>query len=153
MDYGRCELKRVAPDGVVTTLLSHRQVCQAGDPEHFVRADYMVWDRTRNEMVMGGALLWQKSPKTDLYSTIWRVRPDGTFRRVYLAGKVRSDLPRLDGISGLALDPGGRVVFGTNILDVGGDGGEFSSSTKRPAVPMWLRGRPDQVEFPMPMDR
>ncbi|MCP9451530.1 MAG: hypothetical protein NNA23_02485 [Nitrospira sp.] len=120
MDYGRCQLKRVAPDETVTTLLDKPQVCPAGDPEHHVRADYMVWDKARGEMVMGGSLLWLKSPKADLYSTIWRVRPDGTFTRVYLAGKLRKGLPHIDGLSGLALDPNGRIIFGAGFVRADG---------------------------------
>ncbi len=120
MDYGRCQLKRVAPDGTVTTLLDKPQVCPAGDPEHYVRADHMVWDKVHGEMVMGGSLLWLKSPKADLYSTIWRVRPDGTFTRVYLAGKLRKGLPHIDGLSGLALDPTGRIIFGAGFVQADG---------------------------------
>lgn len=116
MDYGRCQLKRVAPDGTVATLLDRPQVCPADDPEHSVRADVMVWDKVRGEMVMGGTLLWHKAPKADLYSTIWRVRPDGTFKRVYLAGKLRKGLPHIDGLSGLTLDSKGHVIFGAGFV-------------------------------------
>lgn len=120
MDYGRCQLKRVAPDGTVTTLLGKPQVCPAGEPEHHVRADFMIWDKVHGEMVMGGSLVWLKSPKADLYSTIWRVRPDGTFTRIYLAGKLRKGLPHIDGLNGLALDPTGHIIFGAGFTQAGG---------------------------------
>jgi glucose/arabinose dehydrogenase len=65
---------------------------------------------------MGGSLLWNKSPKTDLYSSIWRVRPDGRFRRIYLARKLRKSGELADGLGGLALDAQGRIVFGAGNL-------------------------------------
>ena len=120
MDHGRCLLARVAPDGSVNPVLNESQVCPRDDPERYVRGDFMVWDAARGEMVMGGSLLWQRAPKSDLYSSLWRVRPDGTFRRIYLAGKVRKGLPAVDGIGGLALDAGGHVVFGAGIARSGG---------------------------------
>ncbi|MDH5265542.1 MAG: hypothetical protein OEX21_12415, partial [Betaproteobacteria bacterium] len=120
VDYGRCLLARVAPDGGVTRVLDEPQVCPRDDPERHVRGDFMVWDAAQGEMVMGGSLLWQRAPKSDLYSSVWRVRPDGTFRRIYLAGKVRKGLPAIDGIGGLALDTSGHVVFGAGIARSGG---------------------------------
>lgn len=120
MDHGRCLLARVAPDGRVTTLLSESQVCPPGEPERYVRADSMAWDNARGELVTAGSLIWTKAPKADLYSTVWRIRPDGTFRRMYLAGKLRKGLPSIDGIGGLALDAKGRIVFGAGINRPGG---------------------------------
>jgi hypothetical protein len=116
MDSGRCRLQRVAPDGRVTTVLDAPQVCPKDEPERYVLADHMLWDAARGEMVMGGSLLWTKSPKTDLYSSIWRVRPDGSFRRIYLARKLRKGGEVADGLGGLALDAQGRIVFGAGNL-------------------------------------
>lgn len=117
MDYGRCRLQRVAPDGSLSTVLEAAQVCPKDEPERYVRADDMVWDAARGEMVMGGTLVWRKAPKADLYSTLWRVRPDGTFRRVYLARKLHKGGERSDGLDGLALDAQGRIVFGAGIVE------------------------------------
>ena len=120
MDHGRCRLQRVAPDGSVTTVLDAPQVCPHDEPERYVRADRMVWDVVHGELVTAGSLIWTKAPKADLYSTVWRIRPDGAFRRVYLAGKLRKRLPSIDGLGGLALDAKGRIVFGAGIVRSGG---------------------------------
>jgi hypothetical protein len=116
MDHGACTLYRIARDGSVSSVLEPPQVCPRDEPERYVRADYMVWDAARGELVTAGTLLWQRSPKADLYSSIWRIKPDGTFRRVYLAGKVGKGLPSIDGLLGLSLDAKGRVVFGAGIV-------------------------------------
>ncbi len=120
MDHGRCRLLRVAPDGGVTPVLDAAQVCPAGEPERYVRAEHMEWDSARGELVTAGSLTWTKAPKADLYSTVWRIRPDGTFRRVFLARKLRKTQPSIDGIGGLALDAKGRIVFGAGINRPGG---------------------------------
>lgn len=120
LDAGRCQLTRVAPDGRVTVVLDAAQVCPADQPERHVRGAAMLWDAARAELVMGGSLLWTRAPKADLYSTIWRVRPDGSLKRIYLAGKQGRGLPHIDGLSGLALDGRGRVLFGAGIMGSGG---------------------------------
>jgi hypothetical protein len=114
MDHGACTLYRIARDGSVSSVLEPRQVCPRDEPERYVRADYMVWDAARGELVTAGNLLWLKSPKADTYSSIWRIKPDGTFRRVYLAGGVAKALPKVSG--GLDLDANGRIVFGAGIV-------------------------------------
>ncbi len=116
MDNGACTLYRIARDGSVSSVLEPRQVCPRGEPERHVLADHMVWDAARGELVTAGSLLWKKPPKADVYSSIWRIKPDGTFRRVYLAGKVGNGLPSIDGLTGLSLDAKGRIVFGAGIV-------------------------------------
>jgi hypothetical protein len=128
MDWGRCRLQRVAPDGSVSTVLDAPQVCPKDEPERYVLADHMLWDAARGEMVMGGSLEWRKAPKADIYTSIWRVRPDGSFRRIYLARTLRKGGELASGVDGLALDAQGRVVFGTGIVNTGvvqGDGAQI----------------------------
>jgi hypothetical protein len=120
MDHGACTLYRIARDGSVSSVLEPRQVCPRGEPERYVSADHMVWDAARGELVAAGSLVWKKSPNADVYSTVWRIKPDGTFRRVYLAGKVGKGLPSIDGLTGLSLDAKGRIVFGAGIVRGGG---------------------------------
>lgn len=119
-DVGTCTLYRTAPDGEVSTLLSREQACPRGRPENIVRADRMAWDSTHGELVTAGDLLWLKSPDTDNYSTIWRIRPDGSFRRVFLGRKLGKGAQQVDGIGGLALDAKGTIHFGAGIYQQGG---------------------------------
>lgn len=105
-----CRLLRVAPDGTVTTLLDGDRVCpREKTRDHWIAGSFMAWDAARGEMVMGGSII--SAQPRDLFSTIWRVRPDGSFRRVYLARKVGAP-PRIDGISALALNAKGTIHFG-----------------------------------------
>jgi len=113
-----CRLLKAAPDGKVTTLLDADRVCPRDKTrDHWITGSFMVWDAAHGEMVMGGSIL--SAQPRDLFSTIWRVRADGSVRRVYLARKVGAP-PRVDGISGLALDAKGRVHFGAGLLSQGG---------------------------------
>ncbi|MCX8113814.1 MAG: hypothetical protein N3D71_01935 [Burkholderiaceae bacterium] len=113
-----CRLLRVAPTGVVTTLLDVDRVCPPDQTrDHWITGSFMAWDVARGEMVIGGSIISGK-PR-DLFSTVWRVRPDGTFRRVYLARKVGAP-PQIDGLSGLALDAKGTIHFGAGLLSQGG---------------------------------
>lgn len=62
------------------------------------------------------------APKTSVNSTVCRISPDGRARRVYLGlrlGRTPS-ATRTDGISGLALDPRGRIHFGAIINEASG---------------------------------
>lgn len=113
-----CKLFRVGPDGAVTTVLNDEQVCPKDEPERHVRAAFMAWDPAHGELLAAGTLIWNK-PR-DLYSTIWRIRPNGEFRRVYLARKVGSQAPQIDGIGGLAVDAKGVIHFGAGLLTQGG---------------------------------
>ena len=57
-------------------------------------------------------------PVHNLYSTVWRVKPSGEFRRVLYATKVGKSPAKhlLDGISALAVDPQGRIHIGDRIM-------------------------------------
>lgn len=113
-----CRLLRVAPNGAVTALLDRDRVCPRDQTrDHWITGSFMVWDAARGEMVMGGSIM--SGQPRDLFSTIWRVRADGSVRRVYLSRKVGAP-PRVDGISGLALDAKGRIHFGAGLLSQGG---------------------------------
>jgi hypothetical protein len=112
-----CRLLQVARDGKVTTLLDADRVCPR-DRTHdqWILGSFMVWDAARREMVMGGSII--SARPRDLLSTIWRVRADGSVRRVYLARKVGAP-PRIDGISALTLDAKGRILFGAGLVAQG----------------------------------
>ncbi|MEW5740387.1 MAG: hypothetical protein AB1938_15770 [Myxococcota bacterium] len=116
-DRARCELLRVDPGGGVTTVLGRDKLCPKGQPENHVSGEFMQWDASRGELVSSGSYIATK-PR-DVFSTIWRIRPDGTLRRVYLARKVGAP-PRVDGISGLTVDGKGTIFFGAGLLSSGG---------------------------------
>lgn len=100
-----------------TTVLDRAAVCPAGDPEHTIRMTDMLWDPVHDELVTSGTHYFDPAPKTNFYSTVWRISPDGRTRRVYLGlrlGRGPSAI-RTGGISGLALDPQGRIHFGAII--------------------------------------
>jgi hypothetical protein len=110
-----CTLWRMAPDGAATKVLGDAQMCPDGEPENWIRGQFLAWDAVHDELVMSGGLLWMKSPKANFYSMIYRVKPDGTPRRVFLGVKVGRSAPRVDGTSGLALDSTGAIYFGAGI--------------------------------------
>lgn len=115
-DRGACTLYRVALDGATSALLSPEQACPKGKPQDIFRGDAMAWDATHGELVASGNLLWLQAPDADNYSTIWRVRPDGQFRRVYLARKAGKTPQLVDGIGGLSVDARGAIFFGAGVV-------------------------------------
>ena len=117
-----CRLTRLDPDGSATTVLDRATVCPAGDPEHTIRMTDMLWDPVHDELVTSGTHYFDPAPRTNFYSTVWRISPDGRTRRVYLGlrlGRGPSAI-RTDGISGLAFDPQGRIHFGAFINEASG---------------------------------
>ena len=114
-----CSLWRMDPGGSVTKVLGDAQMCPAGEPENWIRGQFLAWDTVHDELVMSGGLLWQKSPKANYYSMIYRVKPDGTPRRVFLGVKLGRSAPRVDGTGGLALDSKGAIYFGAGVADPG----------------------------------
>jgi hypothetical protein len=118
-DLDACLLKRVAPDGTVATVLAKDRMCPAEQPENWIRGEFLAWDVVHDELVMSGGVLWQKAPKANYYSMIYRLTPDGTPRRVFLGVKVGRSAPRVDGIGGLALDSQGTIYFGAGVADPG----------------------------------
>jgi hypothetical protein len=119
MDDNACELTRVAPDGTVTKVLGREQMCPAGSPQNWIVGEFLAWDTAHDELVMSGTVLSQRAPNVNLYSMIHRVRPDGMPRRVFLGFKLGQRAPRVDGISGLAVDGKGTIFFGAGVADPG----------------------------------
>ncbi len=120
-----CRLTRVDPDGSATTILAGASVCPAGNPELWISMTDMQWDTAQDELVTSGTHYFDPVPKTNYYSTVWRISRDGGARRVYLGlrlGRTPS-ATRVDAISGLALDPQGRIHFGALINE--GSGGQI----------------------------
>lgn len=115
-DRGACTLYRVALDGATSVLLPPGQACPKGKPENIFRGDAMAWDAAHGELVAAGDLLWLQAPDADNYSTIWRVRPDGQTRRVFLARKTGKTPQLVDGIGGLAVDARGTIFFGAGVV-------------------------------------
>jgi hypothetical protein len=114
-----CTLSRMAPDGVVKPVLREAEMCPAGEPERWIRGEFLAWDAAHDELVMSGVQLWLKAPKENLYSMIYRVTPGGTPRRVFLGVKLGRSAPRVDGVTGLALDRQGTIYFGAGVADRG----------------------------------
>ncbi|MCX8005029.1 MAG: hypothetical protein N2688_08740 [Burkholderiaceae bacterium] len=119
-----CQLKQVAPDGTVSTLLDKSQVCpEERTRDQWVLGDHMAWDAARGEMVMGGTVT-SGTPR-DRYSTIWRVRPDGSFRRVYAVAALGTlGLRQGSSVSAIAIDGKGVIHFGDTFLGAA-DGGKI----------------------------
>ncbi|MCY7314388.1 MAG: hypothetical protein LH480_01840 [Rubrivivax sp.] len=113
-DQAGCALRRIAPDGSVATVLRPKQVC-AGPPAKRITLAQLSWDAGRGELVSGGNLL----VRNQLYTSVWRIHPDGTARRVLLAHKVGSKSPagvQLDGLSALAVDGQGRIHIASRVM-------------------------------------
>ena len=113
-DQAGCALRRIAADGSVRTVLRPEQVC-AGPPAERIALAHLSWDAGRGELVSGGDLLTQNQ----VYTSVWRIRPDGAARRVLLAHKVGSKSPagvQLDGLSALAVDGQGRIHIASRVM-------------------------------------
>lgn len=109
-DRGFSLLRRVAPDGSTRTLIGEdRTGGPKLAPEDMIRFFHMAWDATRGEMVVGG---YAQTP-SQVYTTVWRIKPDGSARRVLLGHKLGRSAAgiQLDGVQGLAVDGQGRIVF------------------------------------------
>jgi hypothetical protein len=119
-DGEQCALWRIAPDGSPTKVLGREQMCPAGDPENWIVGEFLAWDAVHDELVMSGGVISQRPPHVNFYSLIHRVRPDGTPRRVFLGFKVGKRAPRVDGISGLAVDGAGAIYFGAGVVSASG---------------------------------
>lgn len=110
-DQKGCALRRIAPDGEVTTVIPPSIACNPADaaPDRLLLRN-LTWDPVNRELVSGGDLLASR-PSHNLYTTIWRIKPTGEFRRVFFATKLGRNPARqnVDGINALAVDPKGRI--------------------------------------------
>jgi hypothetical protein len=72
--------------------------------------DSLAWDATSGELVAGGSRTVAK-PVHNLYTTVFRIKPSGEFRRVLYATKVGKSPAKVgvDGIRAMAVDPKGRI--------------------------------------------
>ncbi|OGT99506.1 MAG: hypothetical protein A2X80_14110 [Geobacteraceae bacterium GWB2_52_12] len=114
VDQNGCSLRHITADGSVTTLLRPEQVCSPQPPDR-ITLSHLAWDAKHGELVSGGDILTHNQ----LYTSVWRIRPDGKARRVLLAHKLGNKSPagvQLDGVSALAVDAQGRIHIASKIM-------------------------------------
>lgn len=117
-DQSGCALRRVAPDGQVTTVIPPDKACvTTGLPEDRLGLEDLAWDTAHGELVAFRSFAVAQ-PVHNWYTTVWRIRPNGEFRRVLFAkkGGVSPAKVQLDGFTALAVDPQGRIHLGTRIM-------------------------------------
>lgn len=110
-DQGGCALRRVSPTGAVTTVIGGDVLCNDAVPrEDRPMLHHLAWDPVNGELVAGGAAPVAR-PVHDLYTTVFRIKPSGEFRRVFFAVKAgrRPGKVGVDGIRAMAVDPKGRI--------------------------------------------
>ena len=118
VDQIGCSLRRLGTDGRVTTVTSVEQSCGKDIVrENQLGIDYLAWDSVHDELVTA----WSRpvaTPVHNLYTTVWRVKPSGEFRRVLYGTKVGKSPAKhlIDGISALAVDPQGRIHIASRIM-------------------------------------
>lgn len=118
VDQGGCALRRLSPDGQVTTVISTEQACSKTTPmEDRPALDMLAWDHVNGELVTA----WSRPvalPVHNLYSTVWRIKPSGEYRRVLYGTKVGKSPAKhlIDGLSALAVDPQGRIHIASRIM-------------------------------------
>ncbi len=109
---GACALRRIDPNGNVTTVVdASRSICGSNpDVSQRITLSSIAWDDTKGEIVAAGSTIVAR-PAHDLHASIWRIRPDGTARRVYYTVKGgRSPIGQnMDHIWSVAVDPKGRI--------------------------------------------
>ena len=88
VDQLGCSLRRLGTDGSVTTITTVEQSCGKDIVrEDQLALDLLAWDSVHDELVTA----WSRPvamPVHNLYSTVWRVKPSGEFRRVLYGTKV-----------------------------------------------------------------
>ena len=116
-DKQHCELRRIAPDGNVTTVVGAERVCSEQPAPDRINLANIAWDPVHGELVAGGGRIVGR-PTHDMHITLWRIRPDGQARRVYYTVKAgRSPIAQnTDTIWSLTVDGEGRIVVATRLL-------------------------------------
>jgi hypothetical protein len=120
-DQSECALRRIAPDGQVTTVIPPDKACPVSPsmlPEDRLGLSYLTWDAAHGELV-GVRSFSVAVPVHNWYITVWRIRPNGEFRRVLFGkkGGVSPAKHQIDGIqSALAVDREGRIHFGSRLM-------------------------------------
>jgi len=118
VDQLGCSLRRLSPEGQVSTVISTEQACSTTTPmEDRPGLDYLAWDHVHGELVTG----WSRPvarPVHNLYSTVWRIKPSGEYRRVLYGTKVGKSPAKhlIDGLSAIAVDPQGRIHVASRIM-------------------------------------
>jgi hypothetical protein len=118
VDQLGCSLRRLGTDGKVTTVTTVEQSCGKDIVrEDQLGIDHLAWDSVHDELVTA----WSRPvalPVHNLYTTVWRVKPTGEFRRVLYGTKVGKSPAKhlIDGISALAVDPQGRIHIASRIM-------------------------------------
>jgi hypothetical protein len=118
VDQSLCALRRIAADGNVTTVISAEQACGDAIPkENRPGLEFIAWDAVHGELV-GVASSTVARPVHNLYTTVWRIKPTGEFKRVLWGSKVGTSAAKhlLDGISAVAVDPQGRIHIASRIM-------------------------------------
>lgn len=117
-DQGGCALRRITPEGHVSTVVPPEKICGKDiKGEDRLRLEFMAWDEGRGELVTGGGLS-VALPVHNWYTTLWRVRPDGAYRRVLYATKVGKSPAKLklDHLYALAVDKQSRIHITSRLM-------------------------------------
>ncbi|HEX6973950.1 MAG TPA: hypothetical protein VF147_06085 [Vicinamibacterales bacterium] len=118
-DQNGCSLRKVTSDGQVTTVIPPDVGCStAGAPEDRLGLEHLTWDEAHGELVSVHDFPVAR-PVHDWYTTIWRIKPTGEFRRVSFTTKGGHGPTKtaVDGIqSSIAVDPQGRIHYGTRLM-------------------------------------
>ena len=118
-DQRGCALRKITPKGEVSTVLGPDVLCDDSVPrENQPFLDNLTWDTAHGELVAGGSRTTAR-PLHDLYTLVWRIAPDGTYRRVLFGKKVTRVSPskhHLDGVSAMAVDPKGRIFIISRLM-------------------------------------
>ena len=113
-DQNDCVLRRITPDGQVSTVIGReRTACEGVNSDDVVSLKTLAWDAANGEIVAAG-ITGVASGAHDFQTMIWRIRPDGTMRRVYQAykrGGGSASGQRMDGVQALAVDRSGAIVI------------------------------------------
>lgn len=114
-DGNGCRLRRIAPDGMVSTMIGEdRTVCSERPVGERVVLGSLAWDPVNKELVAAGSTIVGR-PVHDMHVSIWRISATGEARRVYYTVKAgRSPIGQnMDHIWAASVDATGRIIVGT----------------------------------------